>query len=47
MHTDAHAHGDHGGAADEAGFHGMALWGTDNIYLSHLPMFGPLYIGSR
>ena len=39
MHT--HAHGDHSGhadGADPAGLHGMALWGADSVYLSHLPM---------
>ena len=31
--------GGHGGG-DTTGLHGMLLFGTDPLYLSHLPMFG-------
>ena len=31
--------GEHGGG-DTTGLHGMLLFGTDPLYLSHLPMFG-------
>ena len=32
--------GEHGGGSDTMGLHGMLLFGTDPLYLSHLPMFG-------
>jgi hypothetical protein len=35
-----HDHGTHSGNGD-VGVHGMLLFGAENVYLSHLPMFQP------
>ena len=46
-HGSGHGGGGHGGehggghgGSDTTGLHGMLLFGTDPLYLSHLPMFG-------
>ena len=40
QHGHGGGHGGEHGGGDTTGVHGMLLFGTDPLYLSHLPMFG-------